>query len=56
MLKNFQADPAAAVAFELENKGKGDNFDGVPEAIESLAGQIAELEKTLRTIIKQQDA
>jgi CheY-like chemotaxis protein len=56
MLKNFQADPAAAVAFELENKGKEDNFDGVPEAIESLAGQIAELEKTLRTIIKQQDA
>lgn len=55
MLKNFQADPAAAVAFELEKKGKGDNFDGVPEAIESLAGQIAELDKTLKSILKQQD-
>jgi CheY-like chemotaxis protein len=55
ILKNFQADAAAAVAFELENKAKGENFDGVPEAIESLAGQIAELDKTLRGILKQHD-
>jgi HPt (histidine-containing phosphotransfer) domain-containing protein len=55
MLKNFQADPAAGVAFELEKKGKGDDFDGVLETIESLAGQIVELEKTLRGILKQQD-
>jgi HPt (histidine-containing phosphotransfer) domain-containing protein len=52
MLKNFQADLAAGVAFELEQKGKGDNFNGVPETIESLAGQVVELEKALRTIIE----
>ena len=52
MLKNFQAEQAAGVAFELEQKGKGDNFDGVPESIESLAGQIVELEKALRAIIE----
>jgi CheY-like chemotaxis protein len=52
MLKNFQAEQAAGVAFELEQKGKGDNFDGVPETIESLAGQVVELEKALRAIIE----
>jgi PAS domain S-box-containing protein len=55
MLKNFQADPAANVAFELEKKGKSDNFDGVPEAIDNLTAQVAELEKTLKGIIEQQD-
>ena len=55
MLKNFQADPAAGIAFELEKKGKEDNFDGVPQTIESLAGLVDELEKTLRGIIKQQN-
>ncbi len=54
MLKNFQADPAANVAFELEKKGKGDNFDGVPEAIDNLTAQAAELEKALIGIIEQQ--
>ncbi len=51
MLKNFQADSAADLAFELEQKGKQADFDGVPEAIENLAGQVVELEQALKKII-----
>jgi CheY-like chemotaxis protein len=53
MLKNFQAEPAAEVAFELEKKGKADTFDGVPEAIENLAGQITQLDQALRAILEK---
>lgn len=53
MMKNFQAEPAAEAAFELEKKGKEDNFDGVPDAIENLAGQVADVDKTLRGILGQ---
>ena len=53
MMKNFQAEPAAEVAFELEKKGKEENFDGVPDTIETLAGQVAEVDKILRGILKQ---
>jgi len=53
MLRNFQAEPAAEVAFELENQGKADNFDGVAEVIENLAGQAAEVDKTLRAILDE---
>jgi len=53
MMKNFQAEPAAEVAFELERKGKEENFDGVPDTIETLAGQVAEVDKILRGILDQ---
>ena len=53
MMRNFQAKPAAEAAFELEKKGQEDNFDGVPDAIENLAGQIADVDKILRGIIDQ---
>lgn len=53
MMKNFQAEPAAEVAFELEKKGKEKNFDGVPDTIETLAGQVAEVDKVLRGILNQ---
>ena len=53
MMKNFQAEPAAEVAFELEKKGKEENFDGVPDTIETLAGQVAEVDKILRGILEQ---
>ena len=53
MMKNFQAEPAAGVAFELEKKGKEENFDGVPDTIETLAGQVAEVDKILRGILEQ---
>ncbi len=54
MLKNFQAEPAAEVAFELEKKGRENNFDGVPAAIEKLAEQVAYLDKALREILEQE--
>jgi CheY-like chemotaxis protein len=54
MLKNFQAEPAAETAYKLEKMGKAENFDGVPAVIEELAGQVAEVDKTLRGILKQQ--
>jgi CheY-like chemotaxis protein len=54
MLKNFQAETAAEVAFELEKKGQGESFDGVPEAIDNLSGQVADVDKTLRGILDQQ--
>jgi len=53
MMKNFQAEPAAEVAFELEKKGKEKNFDGVADTIETLAGQVAEVDKVLRGILNQ---
>ena len=54
MLKNFQAETAAEVAFELEKKGQAESFDGVPEAIDNLSGQVADVDKTLRGILDQQ--
>jgi len=53
MLKNFQAETAAEVAFELEKKGQAESFDGVPEVIDNLAGQVADVDKTLRSILDQ---
>jgi len=53
MLKNFQAETAAEVAFELEKKGQAESFDGVPEVIDNLAGQVADVDKTLRGILDQ---
>ncbi len=52
MLKNFQADSAAEAAFELEIKGKSEDFDGVQENIEALQDRIAEVDKVLRKMIQ----
>ena len=54
MLKNFRAEKAAEVAFDLEKKGKEADLNGVQANIESLAAQIAEVDNTLRNMIKQQ--
>ena len=53
MLKHFQADPAAETAFELEIKGRENTFDGVPKAIDNLAGQVDQLDKALRAILEK---
>jgi HPt (histidine-containing phosphotransfer) domain-containing protein len=53
MLRNFQAETAADVAFELEKKGKAEDFDGVQTAIERLTDRIYEVDKTLRGILLQ---
>jgi CheY-like chemotaxis protein len=52
MLKNFQADSAAEIAFDLEKKGREDTFDGVPKAIENLAAKVTQLDQTLRAILE----
>jgi CheY-like chemotaxis protein/HPt (histidine-containing phosphotransfer) domain-containing protein len=52
MLKNFQADSAAEIAFDLEKKGREDTFDGVPKAIENLAAKVTQLDQTLRSILE----
>ena len=53
MLKNFQADSAAEIAFDLEKKGREDTFDGVPKAIENLAAKVTQLDQTLRSILEK---
>jgi two-component system sensor histidine kinase/response regulator len=52
MLKNFQADSAAEAAFELEIKGKSEDFDGVQENIEALEDRMTEVDKMLRDMIQ----
>jgi CheY-like chemotaxis protein/HPt (histidine-containing phosphotransfer) domain-containing protein len=52
MLNNFRAETAAEVAFDLEKKGKEADLDGVQAGIERLAAQIAEVDNTLRNMIK----
>jgi PAS domain S-box-containing protein len=54
MLKNFQAESAAEVAFEIEKKGKAGDFDGVQTIIENLTDRITEVDKMLRDIVEQQ--
>jgi HPt (histidine-containing phosphotransfer) domain-containing protein len=51
MLRNFQADAAAQVAFEIEAKAKAENFDDVQAKIEQLTNRITEVDKMLRTMV-----
>jgi two-component system, sensor histidine kinase and response regulator len=55
MLKNFQADTGAEVAFEIEKKAKQQEFRGVDAAIENLAGHLADVERQLNRLIAEQD-
>jgi len=54
MLRNFQAESAAKVAFEIEKMAKTDNFEAVQAKIEHLTDHITEVDKMLRDIIAQQ--
>ncbi len=54
MLRNFRAEIAAEVAYDLEKKGKKADLNGAQADIESLAAQIAEVDKALRIMIEQQ--
>jgi two-component system sensor histidine kinase/response regulator len=51
MLRNFQAEAAAAEAFVLEQKGKEKNFDGISDAVDALEEKIVTLERQLRNMI-----
>ena len=53
MLRNFQAESAAEVAFEIETKGREADFSSVPESIENLAGHVTQLDRTLRVLLEQ---
>jgi two-component system sensor histidine kinase/response regulator len=53
MLNNFQADSAAEVAFELERKGKLEDFDGVQANIKTLQNRLTGVDKRLRNIVEQ---
>ena len=54
MLKNFKAETAAEIAFDLEKKGKAADLKGVRADIDRLAAHISEVDKTLRNMIKDQ--
>ena len=53
MLSNFQAEDATETAFELEKKGKAENFDGVEAVLEKLTDQITDVDNTLRGFVDQ---
>jgi PAS domain S-box-containing protein len=53
MLRNFQAETAADTAFDLEQKGKQGQLDGVDQIIERLAGQLDEVAQVLKSMIKE---
>jgi CheY-like chemotaxis protein len=54
MLKNFKAETAAEIAFDLEKKGKAADLQGVQAVIDRLAAHISEVYKILRNMIKEQ--
>jgi CheY-like chemotaxis protein len=54
MLRNFQADPAAQAAFEIERKAKAQNFDDVQTKIERLTDRITEVDNILRAMVAPQ--
>jgi PAS domain S-box-containing protein len=54
MLKNFRAETAAEIAFDLEKKGKAADIQGVRADIDKLAAHISEVDNTLQNMIKEQ--
>ena len=54
MLRNFQADAGAEVAYEIEKNGKREEFKGVGKNIETLARHLAGVEDELRKLIGEQ--
>jgi HPt (histidine-containing phosphotransfer) domain-containing protein len=54
MLKNFRAETAAEIAFDLEKKGNAADLQGVRAEIDRLAAHISEVDNTLRNMIKEQ--
>ncbi len=53
MLRNFQAEDAAEIAFELEKKGKAGQLEGMKIGIEQLARHLAALEQQLRRLLEE---
>ena len=55
ILRNFQADDAAQVAFELEKKGKAGQLEGAKTGIMDLTHHLADVEKQLRRLLEKKD-
>ncbi|MEJ2170897.1 MAG: response regulator [Desulfobacterales bacterium] len=53
MLRNFQAESAAETAFELEQIGERGKLDGAGQIVDSLAGQLEEVSRKLKQLVKQ---
>jgi CheY-like chemotaxis protein/HPt (histidine-containing phosphotransfer) domain-containing protein len=53
MLRNFQAESAAETAFELEQIGDRGKLDGADQIVDSLAGQLEEVSRKLKELVKQ---
>jgi HPt (histidine-containing phosphotransfer) domain-containing protein len=53
ILKNFRAETAAEIAFDLEKKGKAADIQGVRADIDKLAAHISEVDNTLQNMIKE---
>jgi len=53
MLRNFQAEVAAATAFDLEKKGQQGELDSTDKIVENLARQLDEVAKKLKALVKK---
>ena len=53
MLRNFQAESAAETAFELEQIGDQGKLDGADQIVDSLAGQLDEVSRKLKEVVKK---
>lgn len=54
MLKNFRADLAAEMAYDIEKRAKALNFENISAKIAALRDQVAEVDRNLRDIIRRQ--
>jgi PAS domain S-box-containing protein len=53
MLRNFQAESAAETAFELEQIGERGKLDGADQIVDSLTGQLEEVSRKLKQVVKK---
>ena len=51
MLRNFQAEPAANTAFELEQKAKENQLQDLDQLIDKLENQVADVDQQLRDMV-----
>ena len=56
MLRNFQLEDAAEIAFDLEKKGNAGEITAVDSAIDTLADQLHGLEKALKDMLENRNA
>jgi PAS domain S-box-containing protein len=52
MLRNFQADPAADTALEIEKKAKEKQLQGLEQLIDKLENQVTEVDRQLQAMVE----